>query len=350
MASEEAFTSISASTKASLQEQVDTLLLRGYGPAAVLVNAHGDIVYFSGKTGKYLEPAVGKANLNLFAMARSGLTQPLTELFHTAERQGRAITRDGIFFDVDEKVYVASVTVEPLVEPGTLKGMMMVIFAEQSMSTPRPRKRRAVKGEADLRQEELMQQLIQARQEHQSTREEMETSQEELKSANEELQSANEELTTSREELHSINQELQTVNSELQSQLSAFSRASDDMENLLNSTDVATLFLDQHLNVRRYTPRVLAVIKLIPSDAGRPITDLVSELNYDALAADAVEVLKTLMFKEKEVQASGKRWFLVRTMPYRTQDNRIDGVVITFSDITRAKLLEASLREQSPSK
>ncbi len=193
---------------------------------------------------------------------------------------------------------------------------------------------------------DLMHELARAREEHQATREEMQTSQEELKSANEELQSANEELTTSREEMQSMNEELQTVNAELQTRVDALARASDDMENLLNSTDIATLFLDARLHVRRYTTRTTSLIKLIPTDVGRPISDLSTDLEMD-LAKDAAEVLRTLMFREVDVPASGQRWFRVRTMPYRTQDNRIDGVVITFTDITASKATEAGLRKHN---
>jgi two-component system CheB/CheR fusion protein len=173
----------------------------------------------------------------------------------------------------------------------------------------------------------------------------MQVAQESLLSANEELQSANEELTTSREEMQSVNEELQTVNAELQARVDALARASDDMENLLNSTEIATLFLDQNLNVRRYTTRATNLIKLIPGDVGRPITDIVSDMKDSALADDAREVLRTMKFKERQVSATEGRWFMVRTMPYCTQDNRIDGVVITFSDISVAKRLEASLRQ-----
>ncbi len=146
--------------------------------------------------------------------------------------------------------------------------------------------------------------------------------------------------------MQSMNEELQTVNSELQARVDALARASDDMENLLNSTDIATLFLDDSLHVRRFTHRATSIIKLIPTDIGRPITDLVTELQGEHLAIDAKEVLRTLISRECEVRASGERWFRVRTMPYRTQDNRIDGVVITFTDISASKGLEASLRQQ----
>jgi len=175
----------------------------------------------------------------------------------------------------------------------------------------------------------------------------MQTSQEELKSTNEELQSTNEEiqstngeLTTSKEEMQSMNEELQTVNHELNAKVDELSKASDDMNNLLNSTDIATLFLDNDLCVRRFTDQATTIIKLIPSDVGRPITDLVSTLDYPALVDNIRKVLRTLVFNEEQVSSTDGRWFVVKIMPYRTQDNRIDGVVIIFSDITDRKELE----------
>ena len=178
----------------------------------------------------------------------------------------------------------------------------------------------------------------------QTSQEELRSANEELQSTNEELQSTNEELTTSKEEMQSLNEELQTLNTELQAKVDELSRASNDMKNLLNSTDIATLFLDNDLNVRRFTPQATKIIKLIPADVGRPITDLASELHYPALAEDVREVLRTLASSEKPIGARDGRWFSVRIMPYRTLDDRIDGVVITFADITTAKALETKLR------
>jgi two-component system CheB/CheR fusion protein len=199
--------------------------------------------------------------------------------------------------------------------------------------------------------EELEQELLYAREETRTTREEMQTSQEELKSTNEELQSANEELqstneelTTSREELQSMNEELQTINAEQQTKVEEFTRTQGDMKNLLNSTDIATVFLDNELNIRRFTTQASKIIKLIPGDVGRPFTDLSSALLYPELPEDSQEVLKTLVFREKQIASRDGRWFTVRIMPYRTLDNKIDGLVLTFSDITEAKKLEAELR------
>jgi two-component system, chemotaxis family, CheB/CheR fusion protein len=184
------------------------------------------------------------------------------------------------------------------------------------------------------------------------TREEMQTSQEELKSTNEELQStneelqsANEELTISKEEMQSLNEELQIVNMELQSKVVEFMEANSDIKNLLNSTDIATLLLDNELNIRRFTDQLTKLIKLRPSDIGRPFTEMVSDLQYPEIADHTREVLRTLIFKESDISTHDQRWFTVRIMPYRTLDNRINGVVITFIDITVAKKLEAELKE-----
>jgi two-component system CheB/CheR fusion protein len=179
----------------------------------------------------------------------------------------------------------------------------------------------------------------------QSSTEERTAGNEELQSTNEELQSTNEELTTSKEEMQSLNEELQSTNAELQSKLDELSRTNDDMRNLLDSTDIATLFLDDALQVRRFTPQMLKIIKLLPGDVHRPITDLASDLVYPRLVDDAREVLRSLVFRETSVTTVDGRWFTVRIMPYRTLGNRIDGVVITFVDITAAKALEAQLRK-----
>jgi two-component system CheB/CheR fusion protein len=329
----------------NLQLLADEVLVRTYAPPAVLVTTQGDIVYFSGKTGKYLEPATGKANLNVFAMARPGLNEALNEVFYRATRQKQRASIEGVRVWTDGQQNTFNLTVEPLETPEALRGLIMIVFEAAAQETG-DRDLNAMPAQADERLVALTGELTRSRQEHQSTREEMQVAQESLLSANEELQSANEELTTSREEMQSINEELQTVNAELQTRVDALAQASDDMENLLNSTGIATLFLDKDLNVRRFTTHATGLIRLRASDVGRPITEIVSEMDYTALAEDAHAVLQTLVFNEREVSATGERWFKVRTMPYRTQDNRIDGVVITFSDITASKRVEAQLRLQ----
>ncbi len=172
----------------------------------------------------------------------------------------------------------------------------------------------------------------------------MQGAQEEHKSLNEELQSTNEELTSSKEEMQSMNEELQTVNAEQTSRVEMLEQINNDMQNLLNTTEIITLFLDNELKIKRFTPGANKLFKLIPGDVGRPLSDQSSELQYPELTTDAQEVLRTLVFCEKQVTTNDGRWFKVRIMPYRTTENRIEGVVMTFSDITTAKQLEAELR------
>jgi two-component system CheB/CheR fusion protein len=334
----------------NLQTQAAQLLLDRYSPAAVLTNEQGDILYVSGRTGKYLEPAAGKANWNIHAMAREGLRDELGGAFQQALRDRRGARQVRVRLPHGDGVQVVDVTIEPLREPQAMRGMVMIVFAD--VAAPPADKPRGKHPRHHAAVERLEGELRHAREEIRSTREEMQTSQEELKSANEELQStneelqsSNEELTTSKEEMQSMNEELQTLNHELQAKVDDESRANDDMRNLLDSTDIATLFLDEALKVRRFTPRMTKIIKLIPGDVDRPITDLASDLIYPELAADAQTVLRTLVFKETPVKTADERWFSVRIMPYRTLDNRIDGVVITFADITAAKTLEATLRQ-----
>jgi two-component system CheB/CheR fusion protein len=338
---------------ASLQSLADQLVLQRYSPPVVLVNDKGDILYISGHTGKYLEPAAGKANWNIFAMAREGLRYELSGAFQTVLRQRGSVTLHELKVGTNGGEQCVDVIIQRLEEPGPLQGLVMIVFTDVAAPAAAKAAVRPHKAHAhNARLAELEQELLQARAEGRATHEEMQTSQEELRSANEELQSTNEELqstneelTTSKEEMQSLNEELQTLNTELQAKVDELSRVSNDMKNLLNSTDIATLFLDNDLNVRRFTPQATKIIKLIPADVGRPITDLASELRYPGLAEEAREVLRTLAPAEKPIGARDGRWFTVRIMPYRTLDDRIDGVVITFADITAAKTLEAELRK-----
>jgi two-component system, chemotaxis family, CheB/CheR fusion protein len=335
----------------NLQVLVDKMVLLRYAPAAVLVTAQGEMLYFSGKTGKYLEPAAGKPNMNLFAMARDGLNQSLSESFPRAMREEATVSLRKVRITGNGSAHYVDVLIQPLQEPAALRGMALLVFTDVAAPLRRRTKGAPVDDTLEgVRLQALLQELQQAREDAKATREEMQTSQEELKSTNEELQSTNEELqstneelTTSKEELQSMNEELQTINHELQDKVAELSRASNDMRNLLDSTDIATLFLDDALNVRRFTSKTARLFKLIMGDTGRPITDIVSDLNYPELVPDAQEVLRTLVFRERDVPASEGRWFRVRVMPYRTNDNRIDGLVITFSDNTASKKLELEL-------
>ncbi|MDP3072396.1 MAG: chemotaxis protein CheB [Opitutaceae bacterium] len=334
----------------SLQAQAEQWLLRHHAPAAVLVNDQGDILFVSGRTGPYLEPAAGKANWNVLVMAREGLRYELISACQKSSRQPGPVASRRLRIGADGRTMGVDLTVQRIAEPGPLGGLTMIVFSESADPVPAPKGRGAKAAPPSELTWELERELRQARDEVQSTREEMQTSQEELKSmneelqsTNEELQSTNEELTTSKEEMQSLNEELQTLNAELQAKLDELCAASNDMKNLLNSTEIATVFLDNALNVRRFTEQATAIINLIPGDVGRPVTDLASSLVYPDLVKDAHEVLRSLNTVEKALSTRDGRSFALRLMPYRTMDNRIDGVVITFTDLTSIRKLEASL-------
>jgi two-component system CheB/CheR fusion protein len=356
-----AFVSIAASahkeptlptTNANISTLVDQLILQRYSPAAVLTGDAGDILYISGRSGKYLEPVAGKANWNIFAMAREGLRYELSRAFQKAVEKKRPVTLRGATAQTDGGAQAVDVTVEAITAPESLRGLVVIVFTDVGVPTntrlPETRKKTRTRSAVLVT---LEQELLKSREELRATHEEMQASQEELKSANEELQSANEELqsrneemTTSREEMQSMNEELQMVNHELHAKLDELSNKSNDMKNLLDATDTATIFLDDDLTVRLFTPTAIKVFKLIPGDVGRPLTDIVSTLQYPELAVHAREVLRTLATHEEQVATQDGRWFEVRILPYRTLDNLIDGVVITFADISASKAIESSLR------
>ncbi len=343
----------SAKSTLNIQTLADQLLLQHFSSAGVLVNENGDIIYISGRTGKYLEPAVGKANMNILVMLREGLRNEFPVAFHKAVMKKEAVVLRNIKVGTNGGTQTLNINIQWIDKPEPLNGMVMIIFTDVPEITDI--KLRAEKGKKtsdSTMQSELEKELQSAREEIQNTLEEMEASQEELKSTNEELQSTNEELqstneelTSSKEEMQSLNEELQTVNTELQTKIDDYSRVNNDMKNLLDSTDIATLFLDKELNIRRYTVQATKIFKLIKSDIGRPFTDQVSDLIYPELAADALEVLRTLVFIQKQIPAKDGRWFSTRIMPYRTFDDKIDGLVITFIDISDLRQVEVKLHE-----
>jgi two-component system, chemotaxis family, CheB/CheR fusion protein len=332
-------------SSSSLQAAADRLLLQVYAPAAVVLNRDADIVYISGRTGKYLEPAAGKANWNIHAMAREALRAPLALAIRKAAAEDAPINLHGLEVDTNGGSQRVDLTVQSLKEPASLRGLTMVVFrdaSEPSTSSETGGHKGPFAGPAEAQRHLVEVEAL--REEARSYREEAEAAQEELQSTNEELQSTNEELTTSKEELQSMNEELQTINSEMQARLDDLLLAESDMQNLLNSIEIAILFLDRDLNVRRYTERAAGIINLRESDIGRPLSDLTTSLQYPDLQRDARETLRSLQPSDKQIQSSDERWFTVRIMPYRRLDDVIDGVVITLVDNTRTKQIEMSLR------
>ena len=336
-----------------LQGLTEQLLFRRYSPPAVLVGEQGDILYVSGRTGKYLEPAAGKANWNVFAMAREGLNHALTEGVRRALRTMAPVTVSDITMGTGEHAAMVQIDIQPLATPESLRGCALVIFHDVAASVlPRSRGKPSsldddVEGQTIHARDtaQLRDELFQSRSDSQRLHEELRSTSEEWQSTNEELQSTNEELTTSKEEVQSMNEELQTVNHELQAKLDDLNSASSDMRNLLDSTSIATLFLDKSLLVRRFTVSTAGIFRLKTGDVGRPITDITSMLDFPDMTTVADTVMHTLVSVERDIATTDGRWFAIRILPYRTHDDRADGVVLTFSDITRAKALENELRE-----
>lgn len=337
----------------NIQSLTEQILLQRFAPASVMVNENGDIIYITGRTGKYLEPAAGKANMNIYSMAREGLLEHLPAALRKANQDQEAVILRNIRIGSQQGAQLVNVTLQRIDKPELLRGMIIILFNDVTANiSPKKTSVKTAKQGSPEEFDLLLAELQQSREELQRTREEMQTSQEELKSTNEELQSTNEELqstneelTTSKEEMQSLNEELQTVNIELQSKVSDFLQANDDMKNLLNSTEIATLFLDKDLYIRRFTDEATQIFKLRPSDVGRPFTDQVNELQYPEIESHARKVLKTLVAIETHIAADSGKWYNIRIMPYRTLDDRIDGLVMTFTNVTAYKNLEIKLQE-----
>jgi two-component system CheB/CheR fusion protein len=345
----------SSTSDKSFQSIADKLFLHRYSPPSALVNSSGDIIYSNGRTAKYLELPAGKANLNIFAMARNELRFEMSAAFGKALRQKQAVWTRNLSLKTAGEIQLIDILTQAISEPKALQGLVAIVFYE--LQTPLPKTLSSSRsGTGNTRVSALEKELEQNRDDLRLLRDEMHSSQEELRAANEELQSTNEELqstneelTTAKEEMQSLNEELQSVNNELQVKVTELSRTNNDMKNLLNSTDVATVFLTNELAVRRFTTEASKIIKLIPSDVGRPITDLSSIVLYPELVADVNEVLRTLVFCEKQITTKDHQRYIVRIMPYRTLENVIDGVVITFTDISKYWLIHNRSDETSPS-
>ena len=336
--------------KAGYREVVEKIILESYGLAGVIINENFEILYVHGRTGKYLEIISGGFTGNILGMAREGLTLELASIIRQAIAQKKEIRRERLQVKTNGEIEVINLAVKPILEPASMRGLFMVVFEDVHPEKVRGTKRKksaAVAEDSDSRAQELEQELRSTKEYLHTTMEQMETSNEELKSlneelqsANEELQSTNEELETSKEELQSVNEELITVNSELEQKINELSKTSSDMQNLLSSTEIGTIFLDTSLNIQRFTPTMTKFINLIPTDVGRSVGHIVSNMYYERLIQDAKEVLKDLVPKETEVQTKDNRWYTMRIRPYRTIGNVIDGVVVTFVDVTAAKVAE----------
>ncbi|MEK6663987.1 MAG: chemotaxis protein CheB [Pseudomonadota bacterium] len=319
------------------------ILLQSFAPASVVTDLKGDILYVHGETGKYLRPAPGQATLNVIDMAREGLQLELRAALQNAIQGAPTLNRE-MLVKTNGDFQSVSLSVRPLPNPDANQGLLLMSF--QDVAHPaqvKPGRGKRAAPPIELRRvEELERDLAYTKENLQATIEEQQASNEELKSTNEEmqstneeLQSTNEELETSKEELQSVNEELITVNAELQAKIEQLAGMQNDMKNLLDNIDIGTVFLDEHLVIKRFTREAARVYRLVASDVGRPLVDIKSDIEGKDLLAEAQTVLDTLAPFECEVRNMSGAWYLARIQPYRTLDNVIEGVVLTFTDISQ---------------
>jgi two-component system CheB/CheR fusion protein len=327
------------SRQAALAELCKGAVIDVLAPAAVLINRKYECLYFLGPTDRYLKVAAGRADYDLLAMAREGVRTKLRSAIQRAGQENtRVVVAGGRVSDRSDTAF--SIAVQPVSNDG--EQLLLICFID-APEDARGRGRSKVAGNPP-RVVELEQELEVTRTELEGAIHNLEISSEEQKaineealSVNEEFQSTNEELLTSKEELQSLNEELTALNSQLQETLERQRTTFNDLQNVLYSTDVATLFLDTALNIRFFTPATQALFHVIPGDIGRPLADLSSLAVDDALLADARTVLRVLTPVEREIEAQNGSWYIRRISPYRTQDQGVEGVVITFSDITERR-------------
>lgn len=334
-------------------------MLERYAPGSALISPDDKVVHLSEHVGRYLLNPAGEPTLNIFKLVRKELQLELRAALHTARTKEEPADTKPLHVKFNGDSGYVTLHVRPATD-AQQRGFALVIFNEypESLSAIVPTragsggKKDAKRGSRAAQDKELEAELEQMRQRLQAIVEEYETSQEEMKASNEEMQSTNEELRstmeeleTSKEELQSVNEELQTVNQENRHKVEELSQLSSDLQNLLSATGIATLFLDRQLRIMRFTPKVGELFNIRLTDRGRPISDLTHRLGYDDLHDDARRVLESLIPIDREVDDESGRCYLTRVMPYRTAEHRIDGVVITFVDITTRKQAERELAE-----
>jgi two-component system CheB/CheR fusion protein len=329
-------------TGIALRQVVDEQVLEHFSPPHVVVNRDGDVLYYSSKTGKYLEPPPGAPTRQLLTMARKGLRLDLRSIFREAVETGQTVVRGGVTIESDGGVQIVTLTVEPLSDRGHGDPLYLVLFADQGPVLSPEEALTRVHASHDGTVYQIERELRETRDRLQSMVEEYETALEELKSSNEELvsvneemQSTNEELEASKEELQSVNEELHTVNAELNGKVDALDRAHADLQNLFESTNVATVFLDKKLVIRSFTPAVTHIFNILQSDRGRPITDLSTRLKMSGFIEDIASVFAGDGAIERRVESEDyTQNYLVRLAPYLDNDQKIEGVVVTFIDVT----------------
>jgi two-component system CheB/CheR fusion protein len=319
-------------------------LLAKHAPATVLIDRKYEILSLFGPTSDYLELPSGEPTRDLLAMARQGLRTKIRAACRKALSGGEAAAETEARVMRGGSSVVCTITVTLLDEPKELEGLLLVTFRDRPEQAPFGNLDLTGTDDESVVVRELQDEVRSTREDLQSTIEELQSSSEEVMSMNEELQSANEELESSQEELQSFNEELTTANSQLQDKVEELERANNDIRNLLNSTEIATVFLDRDLRIRRFTPAITQLLNLTEADIGRPIRDFALTFTDKSLMQDAGRVLDKLAPVETEVRTEEGRCYLRRILPYRTPDNKIEGVALTFVDITERMEAEAQSR------
>ncbi len=324
-------------------------LLEQYAPPSVIVNEEYDILHLSERAGRYLHIAGGEPSKNLLKLIRPELRLELRTAFYQAVQQQANVEVRNLKVRLDDHTETITIHVRPVLREGDpAKGLILILFQHTGDATEVEHVLTSVEPMAQHLEEELIRvkaQLRTSNEQHEVQAEELKASNEELQAINEELRSAAEELETSKEELQSINEELTTINQELKVKVEEISLTSNNLQNLINSTNMATLFLDRSFRVNLFTPATREIFNLIPADFGRPLSDITNRLDYAHLQDDAELVLEKLQTVEREVKSTDGRVFMMRVVPYRTAEDRINGVVLTFVDITGPKAAEEALRE-----
>ncbi len=335
----------SSQSEADLQQSADRIVLRECAPPGVIVNDALEILQFRGRTGLYLEAASGRANLNVLTMVREDLAISLRTAIVAARKKSIAVRKKDVAFLHNGKRHVVDLSVIPMEEVLGIAGRCYLVLFEDAIPAVEALGKKGSKlplKAGELLQRELMEkksELQAARSllkehmaSHEELREDYQSANEEMLSANEELQSTNEELETSKEELQATNEELTTVNDELNSNNSTLHLMGNDLKNLLESTVIPIVMVDNGLRVRRMTPTAEAIFKVLPVDIGRPITDFKADLNVD-LKPLLAAVLGNAVNVEREVQDHQGHWYRLQIKPYKTLDNRVDGAVLVLMDI-----------------
>ncbi len=323
-----------------VQDSLLSFLLEHYTPAGVLVNEEGRVLYFHGRTGKYLELPAGEASLYLLPMAREGLRIPLIAALHRAFRDEETVVYERVRVRTNDHEQLVRLTVRPFKEHPKQVPLALVLFEDVAQ----PESHIETGDAPDVRVRELEDELSSMRQYLETTIEELEVTNEELQSTNEELQSTNEELETAKEELQLVNEELLTVNAEVQEKNEVLKAANAAFRSVFAGSRLAVIFLDSELEILRFSLRAQELISLRESDVGRPLEDLSTKLPSEDVVADAERILDTLETIEREVETEEGQWYWMRLQPHRLSDNAVAGVVITFAEITEQKLLQAERR------